>query len=103
MNLFWAKYTLPKEPEPNFDNILYFLEGKYSLISLMKSLFEIDIYDSSSDKNDPPPEELYPLEFLLSFNEHNDILNSSSNSLFLCSLKLNESKVDLRPSFLLYF
>ena len=56
MNLFWAKYTLPKEPEPNFDSILYFFEGKYSLISLIKSLLEIDIYDSSSDKNDPPPD-----------------------------------------------
>ena len=67
----------------------------------MNNLFDIDIEDSSSDKNDPPPDEQYPLEFFLSFNEHNDIRSSSSNSLFFCSLKLIESNVDLRPSFLL--
>ena len=48
--------------------------------------------DSSSDKNEPPPEEPYPLELRRSFIELNDILNSSSNSLFFCSLKLIESK-----------
>ena len=82
MYLFSAKNTLPKEPEPNLLNILYFFEGKYSLISLINNLLDIDIDDSSSDKNDPPPDEQYPLEFFLSFKEHNDILSSSSNSLF---------------------
>ena len=38
--------------------------------------------DSSSDKKEPPPEEPYPLEFFLSFNEHKDIRSSSSNSFF---------------------
>ena len=92
---------MPKDPAPNFAKILYFFEGRYSIISLINNLLEIDMEDSSSDKNEPPPDEQYPLEFFLSFKEHKDIRSSSSNLLFFCSLKLMESKVDLRPSFLL--
>ena len=94
---------MPKDPSPNFDNILYFFEGRYSIISLINNLLEIDIEDSSSDKKEPPPDEPYPLEFFLSFKEHKEIRSSSSNSFFFCSLKLIESKVDLRPSFLKNF
>ena len=49
--LFLAKYTLPKDPDPSFDIISYFWEG-LSLFSSINNLFDIDIYDSPSDKND---------------------------------------------------
>ena len=58
--------------------------------------------DSASDKNELPPEEP-PNEFFLSWIEFIDWRSSSSNSDFFFELNSIESRVDLRPSFLLNF
>ncbi len=73
-----------------------------SFISSINNLFDIDIDDSPSDKNELPIEEP-PNEFFLSWIELIDLLISSSNSDFFWGLKLIGSKVDLCPSILLYF
>ena len=51
----------------------------------MNNLFEIDIYDSPSERNELPIDEP-PNELFLSCIEFIDFLNSSSNSdfFFLC-------------------